>query len=60
MTELTQNQKQMVADLLQRTDTKSDIENNIKKILCNAYGNEHTAKVYKELAELRINRFINT
>jgi len=57
MTELTQNQKQMVADLLQRTDTKLDIDMNCEKILGNAYGDEHTVKVYRELAELRVARF---
>ena len=51
---LTQNQKQMVADMLQRTTTKKDIEDNAEKILGNAYGDEHTVKVFRELAKLRV------
>ena len=51
---LDQHQKQMIADMLLRTETKADIENNAEKILGNAYGNKETAKTFKELAKSKV------
>lgn len=54
MTELDNNQKEMISELLIRTHTKDDIKDNIDRILGNAYGDKNTAETYKELAEIRI------
>lgn len=53
---LDQHQKEMIADMLLRTETKADIENNAEKILGNAYGNKETAKSYKVLAGFKVER----
>jgi hypothetical protein len=55
---LTEHQKEMVSDLLGRTRTAKDITENAEKIMGNAYGNEKTVKVYKELANLRVARIV--
>ena len=54
---LSQNQKQMVADMLERTETQLDIDINSEKILGNAYGDKKTVKAFQTLAKLRIARF---
>ena len=53
---LTDNQKEMIADLLSRTDSYEDIKEFSDRILGNAYGNKETAKVFKQLAGLRMKR----
>lgn len=52
--ELNDNQKQMVADLLLRTETNLDIDMNADKIMGNAYGDAKTVKVYRELANMKV------
>lgn len=52
--ELNDNQKEMVSDLLLRTETKKDIEINADKIMGNAYGDAKTVKVYRELANMKV------
>ncbi len=54
---LNNNQKQMIADMLMRTESKADIKLNSEKILGNAYGDKATVKAFKELALMRIKRF---
>lgn len=54
-TELNDNQKQMVADLLGRTSTKKDIDENASRIMGNAYGDKKTVKVYRKLAIMKVN-----
>lgn len=54
---LTENQKEMISDMLMQTKTEVDIEKNSEKILGNAYGDKYVVKAYKELAKLRIQRF---
>ena len=56
MTELTENQKEMISDLLIRTKTKLDMDINSEKILGNAYGDKKTVKAYQELAKLKLAR----
>jgi hypothetical protein len=51
---LNDNQKEMVADLLLRTKTKKDIEENANRIMGNAYGDVKTVKVYRELANMKV------
>ncbi len=54
---LTENQKEMISEMLIQTKTVADIEKNSEKILGNAYGDKYVLKVYKELAKHRIQRF---
>lgn len=51
---INQSQKQMIADLLLRTNNKTDIKINSEKILGNTYGNKETVKVYTELAKSKL------
>lgn len=55
-TELTENQKQMIADLLIRTKSENDIKEFSERILGNAYGDKKTVKTYQVLAKMRIQR----
>jgi predicted nucleic-acid-binding protein len=57
MSNLTDNQKAMIADLLQRTKSQADLEDNIRRIEGSAYGSKETVKTFKTLAKLRIKRF---
>ncbi len=54
MSDLSKEQKQMIADMLDRTETSKDIEINSEKILGNAYGDKKTAKAYRECAILKV------
>lgn len=54
--ELSDKQKEMVADLLSRTKTEADIDDFSERIIGNAYGDEKTKGVYVELAELKMQR----
>ncbi len=56
---LSENQKQMIADMLLRTKKKSDIPEMAMRIDGNAYGSKETITEYKKLAELKVARFDN-
>jgi len=56
---LSENQKQMIADMLLRTKKKSDIPEMAMRIDGNAYGSKETIREYKKLAELKVARFDN-
>ena len=51
---LSQQQKEMIADMLQRTETSKDIEMNCEKILGSFHGDKKTVKAFRELAILRV------
>ena len=57
MSDLTDNQKHMVAEMLRRTNSVEDMDDNIQRILGNAYGDKKTADVYKKLALLKLARY---
>lgn len=54
---LSNEQKEMIAQMLMRTKTKLDIEINAEKILGNAYGDKKTVSAFRKLAKLRVERF---
>jgi len=51
---LNDNQKEMVAELLLRTKTKNDIDENSTKIMGNAYGDVKTVRIFRELANMKV------
>lgn len=56
---LSENQKEMIADMLLRTNKKSDIPEMAMRIDGNAYGSKETIREYIKLAESKVNRFGN-
>lgn len=54
MKQLTDKQKEMVADMLSRTKSDEDINDFESRILGNAYGDKNTAKTYVELATMKL------
>jgi len=53
---LSQNQKQMIADMLLRTNKKSDIPEMAMRIDGNAYGSKETVREYEKLAQSKVAR----